>query len=272
MFSSLSPFNPTTIDGNIHKILIYIQHIFIVIGFLFIFLNKIYKRNIAKNIFDKYMLITLFNSILLLFIIIIPNISLSLGMKRFYQIIIPLLSPFLIIGCQYTFQKIKIEKHYKKFIVFILLMSYLFQVGLINYITNDYPYSYILDLERKKNSNDTNILMTTYGYLNMEQDVFGAEWLSWYIDNTSMVYSDVGSITHVLKSYALLHDKRLKDISGLTESAETKYLYFKYLNTKLGIIPSSQSVLNMSEMTPLINDSNKLYSNGGSEVLYFINN
>ena len=46
--------------------------------------------------------------------------------------------------------------------------------------------------------------------------------------------------------------------------------FLKYLNTKFGIIPTSHSTLNMSEMTLLTANANIVYSNGGCEVFYFL--
>lgn len=272
-FSSLSPTVASSLVGTVHKVLIYLEQAFIVIG-----VAVLLFRPRAFELSPQFRLSALLGALILGLCFIVPNFSGTLNLSRFYAIVIPLLAPFFVLGVRFllnTFVRIlgrhlprRIRSSLPKAGVYvaacILICVFLFQVGFVNHIANDYPYSYSLDLDRKFNSKDLGVQITSHSVSFVDTDVFGARWLRERMNSTLQVYADENSRTSVLKSYALLNDQETLPITNGTLEPRA-YVYLKFVNVRLG----SFDAFNSSEMTPVLEQCNMIYSNGNSET-YFV--
>jgi uncharacterized membrane protein len=150
-----------------------------------------------------------------------------------------------------------------------LVATFFFQTGLIGHITNGYPYSFSLDLERRESSSDISIREGTHTCYFLDGEAQSAAWLQRNIEPTAIVYTDSNSIYTVLKSYAHLpNDRSIQIYQGFTPPAGT-YVYLKYLNVRIGLVyVANAPSFNMSELEPVLDNCGKIYSNGDSEIYY----
>jgi len=273
--SSLSPTAPSSLIGIIHKALIYLEHFFIGIGIIVLTIKP--KE---FNLYPEFRLTAIISFLILALCFVVPNFALTLNMTRFYSIAILFLTPFLVFGC--TFLLRIIEKNFalrlpklskvtvKNFGLYVascvLIFTFLFQSGLINHVTGDYPWSYSLDLDRRESSSDLRIKVETHGGYFLDQEVFSAKWLMINMNSTSKVYADWNSRTTTLRSYALLSEDRMLPITNETKLDPQTYIYLKYLNIQIGLISESTYKFNTSDLSPTMAGCNKIYSNGDSEI------
>ncbi len=278
---SASPFAATTFLGAINKILVYIEHLFIVIGVLVLIIKP--KE---FSLTSEYRLLSLSSAIFLGFGLLIPNLSLTLNMTRFYSILLPFLAPFVVLGGMYslTFLKKRIIgnslsfKQFKKWsfetaafltIACILAATFLFQTGFIGHVSNGYPYSYSLDLSRREASTDLSIQAGTHSGYFLDTEVFGAKWLVNSINNSSAVYGDDNSMSTVLKSYASQLSNRTFPITSMFVPRSGVFTYLKYLNLNLQVFATGEGrSFNASEVFNASDNFENVYSNGNSVIFY----
>lgn len=279
--SSLSPTATTSLIGIIHKALIYLEHFFIGIGIIVVIIKP--KE---FNLYPEFRLTAIISFLILALCLVVPNLALTLNTTRFYSIVIPFLTPFFIFGCTFLlrfigkFFVLRLPKLNKVFVknlgVYVascvLIITFLFQVGLINHVTGDYPYSYPLDLDRRENLNDLSIKVETHSLYFLDQEVISAKWLMVNMNSTSKVYADSNSRQTFLRSYALLSEDRMLPITNETKLESQTYIYLKYLNVRIGVISErtggTYKFLNTSDLSPILADCNKIYSNGDSDIYF----
>ena len=279
--SSLSPTAPSSLIGIIHKALIYLEHFFIGIGIIVLIIKP--KE---FNLYPEFRLTAIISFLILALCLVVPNFALTLNTTRFYSIVIPFLTPFFIFGCTFLlrfigkFFVLRLPKLNKVFVknlgVYVascvLIITFLFQVGLINHVTGDYPYSYPLDLDRRENSNDLSIKVETHSLYFLDQEVISAKWLMVNMNSTSKVYADSNSRQTFLRSYALLPDDRMLAITNETKLDSQTYIYLKYLNVRIGVISEriggTYKLLNTSDLSPIMANCSKIYSNGDSDIYF----
>jgi uncharacterized membrane protein len=143
----------------------------------------------------------------------------------------------------------------------LIMLTFLFQVGLINYIAKDYPYSYSLDLDRKLATNDRSIRYVTHTLYFTDSEVTGTRWLFNGGNSTYDIYSDMNSMITLLISYGRITPSRFLSLMNYTRFTPKSYVYLKSLNIQAGIITLSNSQFNTTALTTQINNSNKIYSN-----------
>lgn len=276
---SLSPTSPTSLVGMIHRSLFYLEHFFIGIGVIVL----IFKPR-EFNLHLESRLAAIISMLILALCVIIPNFAVTLNATRFYAIVIPFLVPLFVLGCIFFIKLLK------RFVAplsrkigavhlgdlglyvasFVLIFTFLFQVGFVNHVTSDYPYSYSLDLDRKEVSNDVSIRATTHSLYFLDVDVFSAKWLQNVANSSLKIYADANSRSSVLKSYAFVPDERILLITNNTELESQAYIYLKYLNVQVGVVSTATGgFFNSSDIAPMLEDCNKIYSNGKSDV-YFV--
>jgi uncharacterized membrane protein len=106
-------------------------------------------------------------------------------------------------------------------------------------------------------SNDIGIRTNYYTEIPVDQDVVSTTWLAKHLDDTGIVYS--GAPNGIWYSYGLLSPDRQSYIYAFSGTQSGSYAYLSYANTVGGL-------LNNTEMSPALTSSNKIYTNGGSEV------
>lgn len=225
--------------------------------------------------------------VLLVLALAVPNLAPTLNFQRFYQITLLFLGPFFISGGLAIIEFIKnLSSRLSSFrmpilgklrpaiprnlslqlITLLMIVSFLFQVGLVSYIMGSSPISNSLDLDRKKTSKDLSFLAGVYEDYIPEQDVFSARWYLRSADSKSRVYADVISRSNVLTSYALINTERTLTLSNTTAVEHGAFIYLRYLNVRYNIIPAEKGALNTSDIS-FLGECDTVYSNGASEIL-----
>ncbi len=275
---SLSPTGTTSLVGIVHKALIYLESFFIGIGVLVLTIKPE-----EFGVHPEFRLLAITTMFLFLLCFGIPNFATALNFTRFYAILIPFLAPFSVLGCLFLvgLTRKHVSLHLPKIrtllvkdfglylATFVIVTTFLFQVGFVNNITGGYPYSYSLDFDRKEKSNDLSIRIAAHTMYLVDQEVFSAKWLQKNLNPTSKVYADWFSRYHVLRSYANLPDDRKLPITNGTIVESGAYVYLKYVNVRIGVISTvSFGFLNTSDISPVIENCNKIYSNGCSDIFH----
>jgi uncharacterized membrane protein len=276
---SVSPFAATTLLGYVDKALFYLEHLFIAIGILGL---AVRPNDFSFN--PEYRLVALTSSIFLLLGFVVPNLSQTLSMTRFYAILIPFLAPFVVLGCTFTIHFIHkyVSRHSRRIkqlsaatvslciITFVLVFTFLYQTGFVGHITNGYPYSLPLDLQRRESSSDISIRVSLHGGYFLETEVLSATWLQDNLKSTTLnVYADDNSIYSVLKAYAHLPNDRCLPLTLSFSPSPGAYVYLKYLNVRIGLVSvASGDSFNTTELQPGLDKCGQIYSNGESEIFY----
>ena len=100
-----------------------------------------------------------------------------------------------------------------------------------------------------------------------EHAVFSASWLlSHKVDSVEVFPDDVSGV-HALVSYGLIPDNLIFTITNSTITPQSNYVYLGSLNIMNGVMISSIS-FNTSQISPLLNQNNLIYTNGNSEIFY----
>jgi len=200
--------------------------------------------------------------------VFVPNFSQTLNLTRFYSILLPFFSPLFVLGGAYLFNLNKnIQKEMGlKIMTFIIIITFLFNIGLINHITKGYPISFSLDLDRKLTSSEPSIQIHAHSAYYLDQETRSAIWLSNVRNPNYTVYAGSDSQQSVLISHALLQKNEMSLIFNTTIFQQKSYIYFKYLNVKTGFVKSPQGLFHTSDLSHLIMDYSKIYSNDCSEI------
>lgn len=264
---------------DVSKYLFLVVQGFIAMGFIGLLIRRKTSR------FNKeYSAMCVGSFAVLLMTVLIPSFgSAGLNETRFYHLSLFFLAPLCITGLIFVVglvAKIKVKlfpttlnihrslsKNFKKaclFLMAVLLVSFFaFQSGFVYEVANDVPTSFSLSVNQQGN-------WTLY--LNQlhitPQEVAASKWLATYHDNQAVVYGDSGS--QYLNSYGLINpaNVRLLDpsIQGLVSSPS--YYFFGTFNLEGQKVEGSGAEWNLSSFSFILNNNDKIYSNGGSEIYY----
>jgi uncharacterized membrane protein len=272
----------------------------------------LYKK---MNFDELYLSMSALGVLIMVLCIVIPSFAAGLVVSRFYHIASFLLAPFVILGVLTIIDVLLIFRrrlstiksgngpNFRAFLSGIrarvkfggekpvdlkirtaalflasslLVLLFLFQVGFIYEVAGDRPSSLPLSWERLHNN--ANLAMDIWYAQTPAQDVFSAQWLSVYKDNSSRVYSDYTSATMVVTSYGLAQtvffspEKRFGTwdyvlTNGSSRPMPDSYVYFRTVNVVYGIVESPYGPkLNTSSFSPFLSGCNKIYDNGASEL------
>jgi len=229
----------------------------------------------------KYRIMSILSAIILFLGVAAPNFAPSLNFTRFYAITLLFLAPCFVLGGKTLFDLSKnvwtrakgqhdhrnAHVHIEMLLIAIVLSAYfLSQSGFVNRVTESAPLSYSFDLNRMRTSNDLGVKIRIYNFYTPDQDVFGALWLSKNVWKTSTLYADLSSRNFVLTSYGLISRERVRLLTNTTMLGRAAYIYLRHLNIVDGIITTYGALFNTSEISYLLSQSNKIYSNGDSEI------
>jgi uncharacterized membrane protein len=259
---------------DIGRFFLQITQFFIVVGCVTTISNR---KHMKLN--PQYITLSLISLLLLLMCVIIPNFIGHFNMDRMYHTTLLILSPFCILGIEAVFsgvsrlfKSISLNKSvYKKALVLIVLIPYfLYNVGFIYEVTGDYPTSCPLSMYRMENSEDLRQKSGFYDRNIPEQDIPTARWLSKNRDINKWIRADTPR-AYELTGYGGIPLERTFRLTTQYTSLP-HYLYLGYANTKGGILRGFEEgirVSNSTEIEPLLQKGDKLYSNGGSEIYLY---
>jgi uncharacterized membrane protein len=253
---------PPTYLHLISRLIFYVTALLIGVGFISLTI-KFWKK---RSDFEYFILACL-NMGFLAMAVIVPNLAESLRMGRIYRTTLIILAPLCFLGCEEVLAnmyRLKIASLQRKFsalalMSLILVAHFLFQTGFVYEIAKVESYSISLSRYRMP-------LLKVSEMLLYETDVFGAIWLSTKRCN-SLIYTDVTSKFNVLTGYGLIDYLRFRTVTNTTTVTEVNSLiYLGYLNTVHEIVVGYSTLWNTSDIYPLLDTQNKIYSNGGCAI------
>jgi uncharacterized membrane protein len=250
--------------------------LFVIVGLLLAILTS--RRRMFSS---EYLAFSASSMLVLAACVGIPSFAASLQVSRFHHVTMFFLAPFGALGGIITLNSIgrriaslgyvgsKLTKALSNSgatITTVLIVSLLlFQIGFVYEIAGDVPISTSLSIERRDvwpSYLDSAIIPV--------QDVISAEWLSGNTPHASSVYGDWGNTYGVLISYAMIPKAQLQTLTDTTPVLKTgEYLYLGSVNTIYGKLDMDYGFSNTSQLRPLLNDMNVIYSNGQSQIFWF---
>jgi uncharacterized membrane protein len=266
---------------KINKIFQLTTQFFICVGILKLLLKP------KEMKFEKgYIFFPLYWFIICLAAIAIPYFAV-MNPYRLFHLSVFLLAPFAIIGGITIFNVITkvfrmswTNKSIKKslrilYVFFVILM--LFNTGFIFEIANSNPNSISLSQESLKSHENPERRARVYTSIMHEQEVFSARWLSMKMKNDEGIYASFPVGMRALVCYGgigILPSQKIYTLTNTTKNVRRGYIYLSalsvgedmesYLTPEL----SRTACFNMSDIYPLLTSKNKIYTNGGSDVLW----
>jgi uncharacterized membrane protein len=160
-----------------------------------------------------------------------------------------------------------------KLLSLLLVIFFLFNSGFIYEVVKDHPTSISLSQQWLREKGDARGKLEFYAAYIPTQDFFGASWLSKYANSNSVVYADKDRKDNVLDSYGMF-PRGPPYLSNDTLQIENgAYIFLGYLNVVDGIgagpyspTITSSDFWNMTDTFSLVDRTNKIYTNGYSEV------
>lgn len=288
------------VTENVARYLYIISQFFIIIGFLRVLSSQffrsesiigiIYRRYGSRlnlnatrtyeahsNFSNEYVTLSLIG-ILVMSATIITS-STGMDILRLFHVASILISPFCAIGCIFTLNflrsKLKRSESYSKtagslkiFSIFLAIF-FLFNSAFISEIVRDYPHSISLSQESIKEYPDPKDKFFLYNLYNVhEQDVFSAMWFnSNLIEGHHLrVYSDFLSFFPLL-GYGMLSEKYHVMLNNNTLRLPSEaFVFLSYPNIKENLAATADYSFYTAELNPLLSETNRIYSNGGSDI------
>lgn len=249
-----------TIWNTISRIFAYATEFLIVIGFIGLATKKVKYR------FDRdYLTFTFIAMALLIALLIVPGLANTMNMTRFYHILLFFLAPLCVLGADFL---ANLVHRRSRLLISVLLVSilvpyFLFQTGFVYEVTSASD-SYSLSLS--KNRMTPTLLYGGYAYIDA-YSVFGAQWLSKNVNITnSSIYSDDLSRSNVLNSYGLISQDLVNELTNVTTLSPGSMVYLSSFNIQEKTLWSTGGPYNLTKLSFNIDDLNKVYCNGASEV------
>lgn len=246
------------------RIFAYATEFLIIIGFIVLIARR------KKRILDlEYSVSMSLSMIILISCIALPGVAGGLRMTRYYHTVLIFLSPLCILGGETLFGffargRIKTEFCVLVLVLIVLVPYFFFQTGFVYEVTGDSSWSIPLSKYRM------GLMLYTMGYID-EQDVFGAMWLSEKMNTErTSIYADDMARNSVLSSYGMTRRDEIEKVTNTTIIRADDTIYLRRMNLVYGVFLaqrwSVESAWNITEISPIINNMNKLYSNGGCEI------
>jgi uncharacterized membrane protein len=249
---------PPTIWSLMSRIFAYVTEALIILGFVSIILKR------SKIYSDKDYFFLVFGSMLFLgALIVVPGLASTMNTTRFYHILLFFLAPLCALGAETivnSINKTNIELKALILLLIVLVPYFLFQTNFVYEVTGSNSWSIPLSKYRMS----TLKLYGQLGYFGAT-NVFGPQWLSDNVDiRHTRIYSDYYA-RNELRGYGLVYVGYIEILSNVTVVADNGIVYLSSLNVIEGVLVGDSLAWNTSEIH-FLNDLDKIYSNGGSEV------
>jgi uncharacterized membrane protein len=247
-----------------------IPYFLIIIGF--IVLIKKYKKT---HIQLEYLPMVLANISILLMVLVVPFFASAFLAHRFYHVSLLFLAPVCVLGGE-TFLKWvskpftnmnRARSVHLRILCILFVVILLFKVGFIHEVTEDVPISRSISFARMRTSDDPETKAEFYDAYVPEQDIYSAIWLSDMAGNNSKIYADEIASKHVLRAYGMkIIEWEYFLFSDRTIETDA-YIYLRFLNVH-GLLREHGALSNITEIFHQLNWTNKIYSNGDSEIYH----
>ena len=161
-----------------------------------------------------------------------------------------------------------------KIITVILIILLVFDTGFVFEIAND-PYSASISLSRNRIDNCApETAAWFYTILTPEGEAFSARWLSEHRRSPSSIYATYLDVrVHALSLYGMILPSEVSQMFNDTKNVnKNTYIYLTYLNVVKGWgthkTYQGETIWNISEISPLLTNSMKIYANGDNEIYW----
>ena len=256
--------SPPSIWNAISRAFAYLTQFLIVVGFIGLVTGRM---SIHSAHMDRERLaFTSLAMVLLAMCLLLPAFAETLNMTRFYHILLFFLAPLCTLGAEVIVQfpfKRKTELKASILLLAVLTPYFLFQTGLVYEVTGTESWSLPLSMHRM----DVRRLYRSLGYID-EWSVFGARWMRNNVDvEYTQIYGDA-SVFYVLIGYGMMYGRRteIEPLFNTTTVVAGGTVFLTGLNVINGIITVKSWKWNTTELSPVLNCMNKMYSNGGCEI------
>ncbi len=232
----------------------YLTEIFIVIGVIALLRNKLHFK------FDRdFKVFTVLTLVILVALIAVPGLANTLNMTRFYHILLMFLAPFGILGMWVTAEyvsKFRKKAVFTAMVIIILVPYFLFQTNFVYEVAQTESWSIPLSSYRMEP-------LAYYGEFGMLESysVYGAEWASGHVAYQYNIAADNGLYT-ALTAYGGVYPGYVTPLNNITWIHSGQFIYLSYIT-----INYEKEYLN-GTIPLLLNQTDVVYSNGGSEVQF----
>lgn len=254
--------SPPIIWNAISRGFAYATEFLIVAGLI----GSITKRGKVHSDRD-FFIFSLIAMVFLALLILVPGLSKTLNMTRFYHVLLFFLAPSSVIGAELLVRLVFKQKGARAqlwisiLLLIVLIPYFLFQTGFVYEVTGSTGWS----LPLSKHRIDAYRLRALLGYID-ERDVFSVRWVLKNVDiQNTQIYADISSRNNVLFTYGMVSVNDVIVLSNVTSVTENGIIYLNRLNVIEGIIVGTHHVWNKNEFS-FIEDMNRIYSNGASEI------
>ena len=236
-----------------------LTELLVVLGFVIMVSGR--GKYFSKFSFE-YRIFVILNVAIIGINLLLPRIADTFLMQRFYQITLILLAPLAVISGK-AILGFLLKRRFQKYYVAILALLifsplFLFQTNFVYEVTGDQSYNISLSMHRW---NATEV----YGVSADAQEVFAAQWVSNYsgMSNT-MLYSDYVSINQVLRAYGPAYGYDISEFAFMPTITSLVMVYVPDVD-----VVQTGVLFNATEILPIIEGQNVVYSNGQSQVYRF---
>jgi uncharacterized membrane protein len=245
----------------VSRLIAYTTQFLITVGFIGLIMR--WRKNRSNK--RDYGLLSFTAFGFLVALILVPGLSNTMHMTRFYHILLFFLAPFCVMGAQLLLKlvtKRKLRLKVSLLMLVILVPYFLFQTNFVYEVTGSDSWSIPLS----KSTMDPLRLYGKLGYVDT-QSAFGAQWLAKYVDvERTPIYADAISQDIMLVSYGMTHRGYVEVLSNTTTIANGGAVYLNSLNVAEGEIIGRTLSWNSTDLSSLFSNLNKIYTNGDSEI------
>jgi uncharacterized membrane protein len=269
MWKTVSPLHEVT------KYLHLISQSFIAIGILTLLLkHKTMKFEEEYAAFSYVAFMICFAGI------VVPFFASSLNTSRLYHITLIFLAPFCVMGGMAFFRMVnhvvkkswtdRIVRSSLKLLSVFFAAFLLFNSGWVYEVAKDDPGSSSLSQESVKVYGADARKNAFHAAYYLDEDIVSVEWISKNRDNESKIYADCARRRLVFTSYGMMLDEY--KLTNTTKIRDESYIYLGYPNVRYGLMygPDIGEYWNITDISPLLDESHKIYNNGGAQVYYHL--
>ena len=250
--------SPPSIWNTLSRAFAYLTQFFIAFGFVALITKRI---NIQLE--REHFTFTVTAVAFLVALVAVPSLAETMNMTRFYHILLFFLAPLCVLGAEFLVKLVsrrKKELGVSVLLLIVLVPYFLFQTGFVYEVTGSESWSLALSSYRI----DSYKLYCSSGYTD-DWSVFAAKWMHKNADiQHSQVYADLSSI-NTLITYSSTYVGDIFLLSNTTSVTINGTVYLSPLNTIHETIVTQFYLCTLDELS-FLDNLNKIYANGGSEI------
>jgi uncharacterized membrane protein len=251
-----------TVWNSLGRVFAYATQAFIVLGFV----GLITKRT-NMDIWDEKSICCISATVLLALTVLVPGLASTIGITRFYHILLFFLSGMFFLGLSF-FSKLALGQRKSKEVLvaslclLILLPYFIFQSGFVYELANSQSYSLALS----RNRMSVRFLSSHFGYFN-QSELDGVSWLSKNIaSRNTVVISDY--VSRISLQFNVYGGRIISEFYSTAKIPQNYYVSV-FLN-KVNLFEEwgigKGGVWNFTAFSPVLNRISNVYSSGGCEI------